>query len=92
MNKLLQETISSSFGIGDTSKKITSLMHKGNVNATIKLLTKNTQNGILPINKDNLNLLKKKKHSKAITARESVTLTDSPNEIHPILRNSTKLI
>lgn len=91
MNKLLQETISSSLGIGETSKKITSLVHKGNVNATIRLLKKNTQNGILPINKDNLDLLKKK-HSKAKTARESVTLTDSPKEIHPILRNSTKLI
>ena len=67
-------------------------MHKGNVNGTIKLLMKNTQNGILPMNKDNLDLLKKKKHSKAIKARESVTLTDSPKEIHPILRNSTKLI
>ena len=35
-------------------------MHKGNVNGTIKLLMKNTQNGILPMNKDNLDLLKKK--------------------------------
>ena len=40
-------------------------MHKGNVNATIKLLMKNTQNGILPMINDNLDLLKKKKTFKS---------------------------
>ena len=35
-------------------------MHRGNVNAAIKLLTNNMQNGILRINKDTLKLLEQK--------------------------------
>ena len=35
-------------------------MHEGNVHAAIKLLTSNMENGILPINKDTLDLLKQK--------------------------------
>ena len=44
------KTISSSRVTGETSKRFASLIHKGNVNAAIKLLTNNIQNDILPIN------------------------------------------
>ena len=59
------------------------LMHKGNVNAAIKLLTMNMQNGILPINEDTLDLLKQK-HLKGEPAHESVLPTDTPEETQPI--------
>ena len=59
------------------------LMHKGNVNAAIKLLTMNMQNGILPINEDTLDLLKQK-HLKGEPAHESVLPTDTPEETHPV--------
>ena len=58
-------------------------MHRGNVKAAIKLLTNNLQKGILPINKDNFDLLKQK-HAKGKPAPEGVLLTDTPEEIHPV--------
>ena len=58
-------------------------MHIGNVNAAIKLLTKNMQNGILPINKDTLDLLNQK-YLKGEPEHESVLLTDTLEETHPV--------
>ena len=64
-------------------KKFANLTHKGNVNAAIKLLANNMQNGILPINKDTLDLLKQK-FRKGKPTHESVLITDTPEEIHSV--------
>ena len=41
------------------------------------------QNGILPINKDTLKLLKQK-HPQSKPAYESILLPDTPEVIHPV--------
>ena len=56
------------------------------MDAAIKLLTKNMQNGVLPINKDILDLLKQK-HRKAEPVHESVLHTGTLVEIHPVRCN-----
>ena len=43
--------------IAKISLKLKNLMSKGNVNAALKLLTDNMYSGILPLNKDTLELL-----------------------------------
>ena len=58
-------------------------MHEGNVHAAIKLLTSNMENGILPINKDTLYLLKQK-HRIDKVAHESVLLTDTSQGVQPL--------
>ena len=57
-------------------------MQKGNINAAIKLLTNNMQNGILPLNDETLSQLKQK-HPEAKTACDAALLTDIPENIHP---------
>ena len=74
------KTIFSSRVIGETSKTFSNLMDKRNVNAAIKLLTNNLQNGILPIHKGILDLLIQK-HPKGEPAHESVLLTDTTEEL-----------
>ena len=49
----------------------------------IKILTKNTQNGILPLNEQTLQLLKQK-HPEATTSTEEILLPDEPEIMHPI--------
>ena len=69
--------------IGELSKKFAEQMQKGNVNGAIKLLTNNMQNGILPLNKETIALLKQK-HPHASKATQEVLLPDQPESIHPI--------
>lgn len=59
-----------------------SSMHKGNVNAVIKLLASNMQNGSLPINNDTLDFLKQKP-PRGKPAHEIILLTGTPEPIHP---------
>ena len=68
---------------GEIMKRFAALMKKGNVNAAINLLTDNMKNGILPFNKETLNLLKVK-HPGPSKAPESIMLPDIPEEIHPV--------
>ena len=57
-------------------------MHKGNVNAVIKLLANNMQNGSLPINNDTLDFLKQKP-PRGKPAHEIILLIDTLEPIHP---------
>ena len=65
-------------------------MEKGNVDSTIKLITNNMQNGILPLTDTTLTLLKQK-HPKSAPRTEhgapwteEVPLPDQPESIHRI--------
>ena len=70
--------------IDKTSKKFAKLMHQGNINGAIKLLSDSMNNGILPLNEETLVLLKQK-HPKKQTASDLPLLTDNPVEqIHPV--------
>ena len=46
--------------ITQLSKRFVEYMNKGNINSTIKLLSNNMENGVLPLNDTTLNLLKQK--------------------------------
>jgi len=74
------KTICSKRYISEISKKFASHMHKGNVNAAIKLLTDNMQNGILPLNDETLKLLKQKH----LSPEEVILLPDTMEYVHPI--------
>ena len=59
-------------------------MKKGNINAALKLITNNMQDGILPLNSETLNKLKEK-HPKSKNANNDVLLTSVPQDVHPIM-------
>ena len=59
-------------------------MKKGNINAALKLITNNMQDGILPLNNETLNKLKEK-HPKSKNANNDVLLTSVPQDVHPIM-------
>ena len=61
--------------IGQLSKQFAELMQKGNVNGAIKLLTNNMRNGILPLTKETLDLLKQKRPNPS-PAQQEVLLPD----------------
>ena len=69
--------------IAEISKQFAARMQKGNVNGAIKLLTNNMQNGILPLTKETIKLLKQK-HPDPSPAVEEVLLPDKPEAVHPI--------
>ena len=50
-------------------------MQQGNINGTIKLLTNNMQNGVLPLNEKTLEQQRQKRR-KTSPATESLLLTD----------------
>ena len=58
-------------------------MKKGNVNAALKIVTNNMNNGILPLTEERLNSLKIK-HPEKNEANEQVLLPDIPPLTHPI--------
>ena len=69
--------------IAQLSKKFAEQMQRGNVNSAIKLITNNMQNGILPLDKNTLNLLKQK-HPEPAASTEEVLLPDKPETAHEI--------
>ena len=69
--------------INEISKKSTRKMRNGNVHNTMKLLTYNMKNGVLPLNKKTLEQLKQK-HVQRRAANPEIMLPDKPEEIHPI--------
>ena len=75
------KTLNKKKTIAEISKKFAEQMQKGNINAAIKLLTNNMQNGILPLNDETLSQLKQK-HPEAKTAYDAALLTDIPEDIH----------
>ena len=65
-SETIQKSLSDSKSIktiSELSKKNKNYMKKGNINAAVKLLTNNMHDGILPLNIEILNKLKKKKRS-----------------------------
>ena len=54
------KTVNSARDISQISKQFVMMMEKGNVNGTLKVLTNNMSNGILPLNDETLTLLKDK--------------------------------
>ena len=70
--------------IAQISKKFGILMGKGEVNAALKLLTNNMNNGILPLNDETL-LLLEQKHPIANESCEDVILNGHMKRIHPIV-------
>jgi len=57
----IQNNLTSSskkYSTEEISKRFVEKMSKGNVNGAIKLLSRNIQNGILPLNDETLELLK----------------------------------
>ena len=69
--------------IHEISKKFVREMRKGNIHNAMKLLTNNTKNGVLPLNKKTLEQLKQK-HTQRRHANPEIMLPDKPVEIHPI--------
>ena len=83
----IQDRITSSnrkSDISAISKKFKLLMQKGDVNAALKLLTNNMNNGILPLNDDTLILLEEK-HPEASEVQTGILLDQPPERIHPIV-------
>ena len=68
----------------DLKKQFVNKMRKGNINAAIKLLTNNMQNGIVPLNDETLRMLRMK-HPKEEPASADVLFPDEPVVIHPIV-------
>ena len=62
-------------------------MAKGNINSTLNLLASNTENGILPLDKDTLSKLIQK-HSDSKTASQDILLNGLLQNIHPIKSQS----
>ena len=67
--------------IAELSKQFKNYMKKGNV--TLKLLTNNMKDGIIPLNIQTLNSLKEK-HPKSKDASIDILLTDISPRVHPI--------
>ena len=65
------------------SLKFKNLMSKGNVNGAMKLLTDNIHSGILPLNKETLELLVQK-HSEPREPSPDMLIQRSTRSIHPI--------
>ena len=64
----IQKNLKSVLGPTDVtaiSKKFSKMMHNGNVNGAIKVLTNNMENGILPLNEETLTLLAQKLHDES---------------------------
>ena len=70
--------------IGELSKKFALLMEKGNVNGSLKLLTSNISNGILPLDVKTLSLLKQK-HSASSRLNGEVLLRGEKPSVHPVV-------
>ena len=58
-------------------------MRKSNINSAMKLLAKNMENGILPLNDQTLCQMKQK-HPHGKDGVPELLLPDLPEEIHPI--------
>ena len=81
----IQDRITSSdCNISAISKKFKLLMQKGDVNAALKLLTNNMNNGILPLN-DNTLILLEQKHPEASEVQTEILIDQPPERIHPIV-------
>ena len=65
------------------SKKFVEQMQKDNVDSAIKLITNNTQNGMLPLAENTLKLLTQK-DSKSAPSTEEVLLPNQPESTHQI--------
>ena len=77
------KTINSNKTIAQISKEFATKMQKGNVNGAIKLLTNHMKNGVLPLTKETLDMLKQK-HPSPSPATQEVLLPDLPIMTHPI--------
>ena len=73
--------------ITQISKKFSQLMRKGNVNGAIKLLSNNMQDGILPLNKETLDMIKLK-HPEGKEISDDVMLNGPLQRIHSIAYES----
>ena len=65
------------------SKKFSSLMKAGKLNAAIKLLSSNMEGGILPLSEETMALLKEKHPEPAEISLDAI-IDKVPEEIHPI--------
>ena len=79
-----------STNIAEISKRFSQEIKKGNANSAIKILTDNMKNGILPLTRRTLNQLQLK-HPERKEASQKISLTDTPETIHPIKFESTDL-
>ena len=66
--------------IAQLSKKFVENMNKGNINSTMKLLSNNMENGILPLNDSTL----KQKHPCQSETDKQFLFDDIPQSIHKI--------
>ena len=69
--------------IAKISLKFKNLMNKGNVNGALKLLTDNMQSGILPVNKERLELLVQK-HPQPRELSLDILIQGPTRPIHPV--------
>ena len=80
---MLQNTIDASIRtVAIIFNKFYRKIYQGNVTNAMKLLAVNVQNGILPLNKKNLEAIK----AETFTRQRSKVLcfTDTPEQVHPI--------
>ena len=70
--------------IAKISQKFKNLMSKGNVNGALKLLTNNMSNGVLPLSKETLSLLKLK-HPEPVQPSPETLLEGPIRPIHPVV-------
>ena len=66
------------------SSKFKDLVQKGNVNGALKLLTKNMNNGILPLTDETLQLLHTK-HPESKEATPDVLLQEPIQQVHQVV-------
>ena len=67
----------------DISKQFVKKIANDNVSGAIKLLSRNMENGILPLNEETLSLLKQK-HPHGNDVSDSILLPDSPITVHEV--------
>ena len=77
-----------SMTIAKISLKFKNLMSKGNVNGALKLLTDNMHSGILPLNKETLELLVQK-HPEQREPSPDILIQGSTSPIHPVAYDDT---
>ena len=78
------KTADSASNFAKISQKFKNLMTKGNVNGALKLLTNNMSNGVLPLSKETLALLKQK-HPEPVEPSPETFLEGPFRPIHPVV-------
>ena len=77
------KTVNTRKSVSSISKKFTEQMSKGNINAAIKLLSSNMENGIVPLNENTIKQLIQK-HPKSKKADAEILLADIPERVHQV--------